>query len=182
MHSGIADRVTVSYFRGARTIKESQMILPLLLACGGEQQFTNNNNNGVAEQGVAAMSYAPLEFSFTDLNWEDGVSQSAELVITNNGDGNLSLSVVDISDSGGGAFYTTEETSIVLQPEAERTFTVVATLTEFTDAIGELRVKSNDADYLDLRIPLYATPEGWTGDTTGGGDTAETGDTGDTGK
>ncbi|MFT5681392.1 MAG: hypothetical protein ACI8RZ_002298 [Myxococcota bacterium] len=150
------------------------MILHLMLACsGGEQQFSNNNPDGVAEQGVAELSYAPLEFAFTDLNWNDGVSQSAELVITNLGDGNLSLTVVDISDSGGGAFYSTEETNLVLQPEADRAFTVVATLTEFTEAVGELRVKSNDADFLDLRIPLYATPEGW----TGGGD-----DTGDTGK
>jgi hypothetical protein len=151
------------------------MILTLMLACGGEQQFTNNNTNGVGEQGVAELVYSPLEFTFTDLNWEDNVSKSAELTITNSGDGNLSLSVVDISDSGGGAFYTTEETNLIIAPESERSFTVVATLTEFVAAEGELRVKSNDADYLDLRIPLYATPAGWTGDTTGGDDTGDTG-------
>ena len=149
------------------------MILPLMLACGGEQQFSNNNVDGVGEQGVAELSYAPAEMVFSGLNWQDGVSQSADFTITNNGDGNLSLSIVDISDSGGGAFYTTEETNLVLQPDSERDFTVVATLTEFVDAVGELRVKSNDADYLDLRIALYATPDGWTGDTTGGGDTGE---------
>ena len=142
------------------------MILPLMLACGGEQQFSNNDVDGVGEQGVAEMSYSPTEFTFTDLNWEDGVSVSAEIVIVNSGDNNLSLSVVDISDSGGGAFYTTEETNIILQPESDRTFTVVATLYEFASAEGEMRVKSNDADYLDLRIPLTAFPLGWTGDTT----------------
>jgi len=153
------------------------MILPLMLACGGEQQFSNNNIDGVGEQGVAELAYAPTEMVFTELNWEEVVSQSADIIITNNGDGNLSLSIVDISDSGGGAFYTTEETSLVLQPDSERAFTVVATLSEFVAAEGELRVKSNDADYLDLRIPLYATPAGWTGDTKGGQDTGE-----DTGK
>lgn len=153
------------------------MIFPLMLACGGEQQFSNNNVAGVGEQGVAELAYTPAEMVFTELNWEDGVSQSANLTITNNGDGNLSLSIVDISDSGGGAFYTAEETNLVLQPDSERDFTIVATLSEFAAAEGELRVKSNDADYLDLRIPLYATPAGWTGDTTGGEDTGE-----DTGK
>lgn len=151
------------------------MILSLMLACAGEQQFSNNNVDGGSEQGVADMTYSPAEMTFTDLNWEDGVSQSAEFVITNNGDGNLQLSVVDISDSGGGAFYTTEETSLILQPGSDRSFTVVATLYEFTDAVGELRVKSNDADYLDLRVPLYASPIGWTGDTSGGDDTGDTG-------
>jgi hypothetical protein len=103
---------------------------------------------------------------FTDLNWEQGISSGQDFLGTNIGDNNLSLYTLDIADSGGGAFFVQEENDLVLAAGNERTFIVVATLYEEVTAVGQLRVKSNDADARDLRIPLCAFPMGYKGDTS----------------
>ncbi len=146
------------------------VLCALLLGCDSDTQFSNTDVDGTNEQGVGALSLDPEELVFTDLSWEEGVSQSMDITLTNVGDNNLSISVLDISDSGGGVFYTQDESNIVLQPGGSRDFTVVATLSTYEVAEGKLRVKTNDADYLDHRVPLIAYPVGWDGSTSGGED------------
>jgi hypothetical protein len=136
-----------------------------LLACsGGESNFTNNSDQGTSEQGVADMTYSHESMVFTDLDWEQGISSGQDFLVTNIGDNNLSIYTLDIADSGGGAFFVQEENDLILAAGNERTFIVVATLYEEVTAVGQLRVKSNDADARDLRIPLCAFPIGYKGD------------------
>ena len=138
-----------------------------LLACsGGEGNFTNNSDQGTSEQGVADMEYSHESMVFAELDWEQGISSGQDFLIANIGDNNLSIYTLDIADSGGGAFFVQEEDDLVLAPGNERAFVVVATLYEDTTAVGQLRVKSNDADARDLRIPLCAFPMGYKGDTS----------------
>jgi len=143
------------------------LIFALVVAgCDSETNFSNKSDDEVSVEGVAEMAYNPEYMVFTDLNWEQGVSFGQDFNISNVGDNNLTITTLDIANSGDGAFFVQEEDNLILGPGLERTFTVVATLYEDRVAVGELRVKSNDADARDLRIPLCAFPAGYKGDTT----------------
>jgi hypothetical protein len=142
------------------------MTLLAALGCNGETNFTNNIDDVNAEQGVADMQYSHEYMIFTDLDWENGISSGQGFFITNVGDNNLSITTLDISDSGGGAFFVQDVEDLVLGAGLEREFTVVATLADAEPAVGELRVKSNWSGDRDLRIPLCAFPIGYKGDTS----------------
>jgi len=135
----------------------------------GDQQFSESDVDGTNQQGTTKMFLEPTELSFTDLNWEEGVSASMDFTVTNVGAANLELTVIDIADSGDDVFYMVEQTNIIVIPKDSRTFTVAATLNEYIQATGTLRIKANDIDYLDYRMPLTATPIDWVD--TGGDDT-----------
>lgn len=154
------------------------------IGCGGETNFSNNSDDGASEQGVAQMVYSHESMIFTDLNWEDGISSGQAFTITNVGTNDLSVTTIDIADSGDGVFYVQGEDDLILAPELEREFTVVATLDVNAPAYGEMRIKSNYSEARDLRIPLCAFPAGYKGDMTCAADDTGAGDTGsgDTGE
>ena len=149
--------------------------LVLLVACGGDQTFSASKQVANQDQGTGAMEVTPDPLVFTGL--EVGLSQSMPFKVTNTGDGNLQVYKVDLTDSGvpdtGGTavFYIEEEQDKILAADGEREFTVVATLSVEAPAVGEARIKTNDEDNMDFRLPLLAYPAGWdTGaaDTSGG--------------
>lgn len=141
--------------------------LAWLLGCsGGESNFSNNNEQGTAEQGTGILAYSHETMLFTDLDWKQGISVGDDFLVSNAGDNNLEIYTLDIANSGGGAFFVQEEDNLILAPGNERSFTVVATLYENEPAFGELRVKTNDADARDLRIPLCAYPVDYSGETS----------------
>ena len=159
------------------------MILGRLLAgCaggGGEQNFSQNDDDGEGEQGVADLSLSAEYLVFTEVNYEQVVSKSQPLTVTNIGDNELKVSTIDIADSGGGVFYVFEEHDVIIAPGASEDFEIVATMTQNTPAVGSLRLETNDAEYLNHRLPLCAFPAGWAGSVECAADTGE--DTGDTG-
>lgn len=148
-------------------------LLPLLLvACGGETNFSKSTEEGSNEQGVGEMSVSTTVMVFTDVLWDPKtpVSSGQTFLITNIGDNNLAISTLDIADSGGGVFFTEEQDDLIIAPEGEKEITVVATLTAFEPGYGELRIKSNDGNNRDLRLPLCAFPKDYVGDMACGED------------
>jgi hypothetical protein len=159
-------------------------LLIFLAACGGEQTFSKSNPEPNVQEGKGSFSIEPAEIVWTGLDWEAGIGQSEAYVVSNTGESNLVLYKVNLSNAGaleaGNTFYVEEEEEINLASGSDREFTAVATLAEFDMAEGELRIQTNDDDNLDVRIPLFAYPDGWvedTGDTGGGSGKGD--DTGD---
>jgi hypothetical protein len=145
-----------------------------LMACAGDTEFSSTPDDSIPETGVAELQLSDAEITISEINYSEQISKSAEFTISNIGDNTLQLYLVGLADSGDGAIYIEEETSLSLLPGISREFAVVATLTEFISAEGSLRIKSNDSDYLDHRLPVYAFPAGW--EDTGGADTGSGGD------
>ena len=151
-----------------------------LIGCSGETQFSSTPDDSIPETGVAELEISTDAIVIEEINYSEQISKSASFTITNVGDNTLQLYLVGLADSGDGAFYIEEESDLALMPGIDREFSVVATLTEFITAEGSLRVKSNDADYLDYRLPVSAFPAGW--EDTGGSGGSDTGSGGsDTG-
>lgn len=150
-----------------------------LVACGGENNFNTGTDQGSEEQGVAQMVYSDDYIVFTDVLWDPKfpISSGKTFTVSNVGTNNLTISTLDIADSGGGVFFTEEQDDLILAPEVSKEITVVATLTEFAPGYGELRIKSNFGEERDLRIPLCAFPEGYTDDMSCG--VPEASDTGE---
>ena len=151
-----------------------------LVACAGDTEFSSTPDDTIPEDGVAELEISDAEITISEVNYSEQISKSAVFTISNSGDNNLQLYLVGLADSGDGAIYIEEETSLSLMPGISREFTVVATLTEFISAEGSLRIKSNDSDYLDHRLPVYVFPAGWedTGGADSGGDDSGSSDTG----
>lgn len=151
-----------------------------LTACdGGETGFTNTPDDATGDQGNGVAEIIPTEIHLEDLDWEQGISQSAQIKVTNAGDANLKIYSYGLSDSADGVLYAEEESNLELSPGADREFTVVATLEEFAQAVGEVRIRTSDSDAIDVRIPVTASPLGWEGDDTGTADGSGTGGGGD---
>lgn len=93
------------------------------------------------------------------------------------GDNNLVIDKVDITNSANGIFYidTSSTQDITLAPDSQPRDFVVIVLTPDEELYqGEVRVKSNDADILDLRIPICTFPVGYEGETScSSGETSE---------
>jgi hypothetical protein len=152
------------------------LLASALIACGGDTGFSGTPDENTTVEGNGKMEITPATLDFPDL--EIGIASSQPLKVKSVGDNTLKLYTVDLSDSGGGVFYLEEESSISLAPGTEREFTIVATASEEGLFVGEMRIKTNDTDYLDLRVPATAwTPGYGPGGDTGGGDTGG-GDTG----
>ena len=145
------------------------MLTFLFIACvTGDQTFGAVNEVTGQDQGLAKLEYQPSEIIFTDVDVD--FLSSGTLTISSVGDGALSIDKVDITNSADGAFYMDEASTedLSLLPEISRDF-IVTVLMETADVyLGELRVRSNDEDYRDLRIPLCAFPSGYEGDITCG--------------
>ncbi len=143
----------------------------LLFACdGGETGFQNTSEDATGAQGNGLAEITPLEIELDEMNWEEAISQSAQIKVSNIGDANLKIYDFGLSNSADGVLYADDDSNIELSPGSEREFTVVATL-EVNDQIeGELRVRTSDPDNIDVRIPVLVTPMGWEGSDEGGGD------------
>ena len=154
-----------------------------LFACGGaETGFTNTPDDATGDLGTGVAEITPLEIFMDDVNWEEGISQSAQIKVTNTGDANLKLYSFGLSNSAEGVLYAEDEDGLELSPGSDREFTVVATLTTFEQMEGEVRVRTSDSDAIDVRIPVTITPVGWEGGSDeGGGDDGGTDDTGTAG-
>jgi hypothetical protein len=167
-----------------RSIAVALAVAALGAACSGEQGFSHSEKDNDNEQGVGVLEVSPTELLFTDLDWEQAISQSQVVKITNVGENNLALYDVGIVDSGAaelgdeGVFYMGDFSEARLAPGVSAEYDVVATLSEYVVAHGEARIRCNDADAADFRIPLTAVPLGWKGDTGEGDDTGEGGDSG----
>ena len=156
------------------SIKSWMVLVPMVHACGGETEFSSTPDNTIPETGVAELALSVDEIVIEEVNYEAQISKSATFSISNEGDNTLQLYFVGLADSGDGVFYIEEETDLSLMPGISRDFTIVATLPDFVAAEGTVRIRSNDSEYIDHRLPVSAYPVGWEG--SGGGDTGMGGD------
>jgi len=142
--------------------------LALICACGAETGFQNTDDDGDFVEGNGKLEWLPAELVFTDLLQSITVSQMLKL--TSAGENNLVVYEVRVLNSGGGVFYMGEEEGqITLAPGTSREFPVTATMDEWAaEAIGSVRVKTNDPDAIVLEIPCSATPSAdWDAPDTG---------------
>ena len=141
------------------------MLAWIFIACGqGDQTFGAVKEVSGQDQGTAMMTIDPLEILFQEV--EVGILSSGSLVITSVGDGTLAIDSVDITNSVDGAFYMDTSSAEDLSLEAGISREIIATVTMQTAEahIGEMRVRSNDEDNRDVRIPLCAFPVGYDGE------------------
>ena len=155
-----------------RTLAKALGLL-LLSACGGETGFSHSTSETPTETGSGtAEVYPGLSLTWTDL--VVGEAQSELFKITNTGDKSLTIYKVDLTSNADGQFYVEEiEDELELPPQGDKEFAIVATLTTAAAIEGEARVKTSDAENLDIRIALSGTPasDDTGGDDTGGDDT-----------
>jgi hypothetical protein len=142
------------------------MISLLFVACiSGDQTFGAVNEVTGQDQGTAKLEYDPAVIIISDV--EVDYLSSGTIMVTSIGDGALSIDKADISNSAEGAFYMDEESNeeLSLLPEVSREFIVTVLMEEAIAHYGEMRIRSNDEEYRDLRIPLCAFPIGFEGET-----------------
>ncbi|MCB9777157.1 MAG: hypothetical protein H6742_01170 [Alphaproteobacteria bacterium] len=141
--------------------------LVLLVACGGDTGFSAGDNSNDELRGTGSVQLYPAD----QLSWEGlwpGIACSQYMRLESIGDSDLIIDRVDIVESGGGVFTMSEVMDEVVNPGEAFEFTVQATLSDPADATGELRIRSNDADTPDIRIPLVgAVDPDWTEGDTG---------------
>ena len=141
------------------------MLTFFFIACTqGDQTFGAVNEVTGQNQGTAQLEYSPAEIIFSDVEVE--FLSSGSLTIQSIGDGALAIDKVDITNSADGAFYMDEASTenLSLQPEITRDFVVTILMETAAVHIGELRIRSNDEDHRDVRIPLCAFPLGYEGE------------------
>ena len=141
------------------------MLAWIFIACGqGDQTFGAVKEVSGQDQGTAMMTIEPSEILFQ--NVKVGMTSGESLVITSVGDGTLAIDSVDITNSADGAFYlgVSSPEDLVLEPGVSSEIDATVTIQTAEVHIGEMRVRSNDEDNRDVRIPLCAFPEGYQGD------------------
>lgn len=142
----------------------------VLTACGGgETSFTTGNKDNQNQVGTGQLEVIPAD----GVVWEGlipGYPCTEYVRIDSVGIEDLNIDQIDVVDSGGGVFSLPDSHSgISLPPGESYELQVQATLSVLEGTTGELRIKSNDEETVDLRLPLTANPaEDW-----------ETGDSGD---
>ncbi len=100
------------------------------------------------------MELSAESLEFPDL--EVGIIGSQTLTITSAGDSTLEISKLRVTNSVNQQFYIQEYDVFTLEPESTKEVIVTVTLIEEGSIEGELQIRSNDAEYRDFRIPLYA--------------------------
>ncbi len=144
-------------------------LLPLI-GCDAETGFSKSADQPVTESGAGDIAVEPLEILIEDIDWEGGVAKGQVVRISNEGDNNLRVHNVALSNNGGGALYLEELDELNLAPGGYREFSIIATLTTFEPVESALLVQSGDFDESNLTIPILAVPSGYqfpedTGDT-----------------
>lgn len=139
-----------------------------LTACGGgETNFSNSQQDNQNQVGTGMLEVIPA----AGVVWEGlvpGYPCTEYVRIDSVGIENLNIDRVDIVDSGDGVFSLPDtHSNITIAPGDSYELTVQASLSSLTLVTGELRIKSNDEETVDLRLPLTANPAAdWdTGDT-----------------
>ena len=137
-------------------------IAALLTACQDDKSYveaaddTAQETEETGEPGL--LSWDPPILLFEDM--EPGVTSSAVLIVENAGTGTLALERTDIADSGDGTFYMEMGEDLSILPGESLESLVAATLTDEGYRYGSLRIRSNDPENGDARIPLCAFTEG----------------------
>ncbi len=152
------------------TIRPAHLVFCLaVVACSGETSFSDADVETNPDQGSGAMTITPAELTIpVDA---PGVLYSGSIVIASVGKANLQLYQVGLSESADGLFGMEIAEDVILAPGTDKTFTVTAILDTGEIAEGEVRISSNDAAQLEVRVPIHATPT--FGDTGAPGDTGK---------
>lgn len=143
---------------------------------------TKGDDNSTLDQGVGQIQWEPAYLLITDV--QNGVAKSGTITLTSIGDNTLRIDSIGLSNAGDGVFYAEEKDDLSLAPDQTTSIEVVAGFDATGFAEGEIRVRSNDADNRDLRIPVCAVSEEFTaeyscGDTTNE-DTGQSSESADT--
>ena len=143
----------------------------LSVACTSQNSTfsSKGDDNTTLDQGVGQLSYSPDTLLITDV--QIGFAKAGTLTITSSGDNTLRIDSISLSNAGEGVFYVEERSDLSLAPEQSTTVDVVANFENTGFVEGELRIRSNDADYRDLRIPVCAVTEDYTAPYSCGSDT-----------
>ena len=142
------------------------LLVSFLIGCGSNSDLKYNENSSEENNtddlpGVLEVNSSQMEFEIED--FETTINDT--LIVSSIGENTLEISRIDITNSGEGIFYTEETlyTDLSLEPETSVEVLVIVSGLQSnpTEAIwGELRVRSNDEETPDLRIPLCAYPTG----------------------
>ena len=137
-----------------------------LIGCDTNSDLKYNEASSEQENtdelpGVLDVSHTQMEFEVED--FETTINDT--LTVSSIGENPLEISRIDITNSGEGIFYIEETQYVNLSLDPESTVDVLVIVSglqqEPTEAIwGELRIRSNDEETSDLRIPLCAYPTG----------------------
>ena len=138
----------------------------LLLGCDANSDLKYNEASSEQENtedlpGVLDVSHTQMNFEVEDF----ATTINDTLTVSSIGESPLEINRIDITNSGEGIFYIeeTEYVNLSLDPEASIDVLVIVSglQEEPREAIwGELRIRSNDEETSDLRIPLCAYPTG----------------------
>lgn len=140
------------------------ILLTVILGCDSNSDLQYNEasseeNNSDNSPGILDVSAEQLEFEVE--NFETTINET--LTVSSIGENPLTIDRIDITNSGDGLFYMEEQLDIVLDVDTSLDVLVIASglQEELTEPRwGELRIRSNDQDNSDLRIPLCAYPTG----------------------
>ena len=138
----------------------------LLIGCDANSDLKYNETSAEQENSNALPGALNVSHSQMDFEIEDfATTINDTLNVSSIGENALEISRIDITNSGNGIFYIeeTEYVNLSLAPETSIDVLVIVSGLEEepTAAIwGELRIRSNDEETSDLRIPLCAYPTG----------------------
>ena len=136
------------------------LLFSSLIACGDQSaNFTQQPPDSNIDVGDPTLAFSTDILYFSDV--EPGVASSQTLTMTSTGDSTIEVSKLDLSNSAGGLFYMEDFDSFILNPGSMKEVTILVTLTEEDFALGEVQIRSNDADNRDRRIPLCANLDGY---------------------
>ena len=132
------------------------------MACTGQNNTfsSKGDDNSTLDQGVGQLTLSPEILIITDI--QAGIAQAGQLTLSSTGDNTLRIDSISLSNAGGGVFYVEERSNLNLSPGQETTVDVVANFVGSGFAEGEVRVRSNDADNRDLRIPVCGVTADYT--------------------
>ena len=161
------------------------MLFILGFGCASQNSTfsTKGDDNSTLDQGVGKLQWDPAYLLITDV--QNGVAKSGTITITSIGENTLRIDSIGLSNAGDGVFYAEDKEDLSLAPDQTTNIEVVASFDSTGFAEGEIRVRSNDADNRDLRIPVCAVSEGFTEEYSCGEtdeeDTGQNSDSGDDG-
>jgi hypothetical protein len=156
------------------------LLLPLLVACGGDASFVGRTKVPDAPDGDAVLQLEPAEVFIEEI--DPLYAKSGTLTLTSTGTADLLVYEARMVENPDGVFYfETVETNddMAIPAGATVTWYVTATLSGPVAADGTLRIRTNDPAATNVLVPVHARPVGWVdpGD-TGGADTGDTGSEG----
>ncbi|MGC6506896.1 MAG: hypothetical protein ACON4U_00695 [Myxococcota bacterium] len=137
-------------------------IAVLMLACTGQNNTfsSKGDDNSTLDQGVGQLTWSPEILIITGV--QAGFAQSGQITLSSTGDNTLRIDSITLSNAGSGVFYVEERSNLNLAPGQDTTVDVVANFDSSGFAKGEVRIRSNDGENRDLRIPVCAITADYT--------------------